>query len=66
MGWLGAERYIAMFSIEPHDFEQLFEENPHPEIFDKDGNLDRGEYITLNFELGYDPSEFNSEDITEE
>jgi len=66
MGWMGAERYIALYTTEPHDFEQLFEENPHPELFDKDGNLDRGEYITLNFELGYDPTEFREEDITEE
>jgi hypothetical protein len=66
IGWIGAERYIALYTTEPHDFEELFEENPHPELFDKDGNINRGEYISLNFELGYSPEHFSSEDITEE
>ena len=38
MGWLGCERYTALMMQEVHEFDQLFEENPHPEIFDKDGN----------------------------
>ena len=62
-GWLAAERYIAIMTYEPHDFEELFEENPHPEIFDKEGNIHRGDYLTLNFEPGYDPDKFNPEDI---
>ena len=62
-GWFAAERYIAYMTYERHDFEELFEENPHPEIFDKDGKLNRGDYLTLNFEPGYDPDKFDPEDI---
>ena len=62
-GWFAAERYIAYMTYERHDFEELFEENPHPELFDKDGKLNRGDYLTLNFEPGYDPENFSPEDI---
>ena len=62
-GWFAAERYIAYMTYERHDFEELFEENPHPEIFDKDGKLNRGDYLTINFEPGYDPENFSPEDI---
>ena len=63
VGWLSAERYIAFMTHVEHDFEELFEENPHPELFDKDGKLNRGDYLTINFEPGYDPSDFSPEDI---
>ena len=62
VGWLGAERYISMMvqnSImhEPHEFEELFQKNPHPELFDENGELNRGDdYIVINFPLGFDPS----------
>jgi len=62
-GWFAAERYIAYMTYERHDFEELFEENPHPELFDKDGKLNRGDYLTINFEPGYDPENFSPEDI---
>ena len=63
IGWLGAERYFAMMTHEDHGFEELFAQNPHPEIFKKDGTIDRSEYTCLTFDLGYDPEEFNPEDI---
>jgi hypothetical protein len=66
MGWLGAERYIQLLAFERHDFEELFEENPHPEIFNKDGEVNRGDYMYINFDLGYDPEEFDPEDVIEE
>ena len=67
-GWLGAERYIAYLQSEEHEFEELFERSPHPELFDEDGNLFRGEYISLNFPPDYDPSEdmWFSEDVDDE
>lgn len=65
-GWIAAERFIAYMHKERHHFEDLFEENPHPEIYNDKGKINRGEYITLNFDPGYDPDEFDPEDITED
>ncbi len=65
IGWIGNEKYTAMITFQKHDFEELFQKNPHPELFDKDGNLDRGEYMNIMFEPGYDPDEFDPEDIRE-
>lgn len=55
MGWLGAERYLALMEFNRHEFDELFSKNPHPELFDKDGKLDKGDYMFVDFELGYDP-----------
>ena len=66
-GWVGAERYIAFMQHMEHDFEELFKENPHPEIFNKDGEVDRSDYITLTFDPGFDPEEWDpSTDIRED
>ena len=62
-GWLGNERYTAALLAERHEFDHIFNQNPHPEIFDKDGKIDKGDYMFVNFELGYDPDEFEAEDI---
>ncbi len=59
VGWLGAERYIAFMQHIEHDFEELFDKNPHPELFNKDGELDRGDYITMMFDPGFDPEEWD-------
>ena len=64
-GWLSAEKYLTLMNHQRHDFEELFEKNPHPELFDQDGKLDRGEYMNITFEPGYDPDEFDPEDIHE-
>ena len=66
VGWLSNERYTAYMTFVQHDYEQLFEKNPHPELFDDDGNLDRGEYMHIMFEPGYDPDTFDPDDIHEE
>ena len=66
VGWIAAERFITYIQQEPHQFENLFEDNPHPELFNKKGELDRGEYMVVNFELGYNPEEFSPDDVTEE
>ena len=66
VGWLGAEKYIAFMQHTEHDFEQLFKENPHPEILDKEGKLDRGDYMAIQFDAGFDPEEWDPEtDITD-
>ena len=65
VGWLSAERFREYLEHNRHHFEDLFEENPHPEIYNKNGEIDRGEYMSLNFEPGYDPDEFDPEDIHE-
>ena len=61
LGWLGAEKYIAFMQHVEHDFEQLFKENPHPEIYNKEGKIDRGDYMALQFETGFDPEEWDPE-----
>ena len=64
-GWMGAERYIAFMQHVEHDFEELFEENPHPELYDKDGKINRGDYLAIQFETGFNPEEWDPEtDIT--
>ena len=63
VGWLSSERFQAYMAFERHDFEELFEKNPHPELFDDDGKLNRGEYMNVTFEPGYDPDDFDPEDI---
>ena len=65
VGWLSSERFQAYMAFERHDFEELFAKNPHPELFDEDGNIDRGEYMNVIFEPGYDPDNFDPEDIEE-
>lgn len=54
-GWLGAERYLAYITHEQHEFEELFESNPHPELFDNNGDIFRGDYMVLNFPPDFDP-----------
>jgi hypothetical protein len=62
-GWFIADKYNELRDAHEHDFEELFEKNPHPEIYDENGKIDRGEYSVINFELGYDPEEWDPEDI---
>jgi hypothetical protein len=61
VGWLAAERYIAFMQHVEHDFETLFKENPHPELFDEDGNIDRGDYMAITFDPGFDPEKWDPE-----
>lgn len=65
VGWIAAERFIDYRNHTRHHFEDLFQENPHPEIYNNKGKINRGEYMTLNFDPGYDPDEFDPEDIIE-
>ena len=60
-GWLAAERYIAFMEHNEHEFEELFKENPHPEIYNNKGELNRGDYITMVFDPGFDPDDWDPE-----
>ena len=67
-GWFAAEKYMALVALnmqEPHAFEHLFENNPHPEIFEEDGTINRGDYIFVDFPPGFDPSDMADYTITE-
>jgi len=64
-GWIASERYHDHMNRERHTFEELFEQNPHPELYNEDGSLNRGEYMSITFEPGYDPEEFDPEDLFE-
>ena len=62
-GWIAQEKYTEFVMFRRHDFEELFEQNPHPEIFDDNGKVYRGDYMAINFELGYNADEFDPKDI---
>ena len=66
MGWLGNEKYTALLVKESHEFDQLFEENPHPELYDDKGKIIRNDYIAITFEPGYDPESGSIELVDEE
>ena len=54
-GWFAADKYNAIMNKDRHEFENLFQENPHPEIFDEDGEINRGTYMAINFDPDFDP-----------
>ena len=54
-GWLGAERYAQYLAFNEHEFQELFDENPHPELYDAEGKIFQGEYMVLNFPPDFDP-----------
>jgi hypothetical protein len=64
LGWIGQAMFTAHINYVEHDYEELFEKNPHPELFDEDGDVYRGEYMNVSFEPGYDPEDFNPGDVT--
>lgn len=60
IGWIGAEKYqdyLMAIAQEEHMYEDLFQNNPHPELFDSEGNLDRGEYMYIEFPPGFRPED---------
>jgi len=65
-GWFFSDKYRDFMEHERHALEDLFEQNPHPELYDEDGEIDRGDYYVINFEPGYDLDLFSPDDISEE
>lgn len=63
-GWIIQAMFTAHINYVRHDYEELFQKNPHPELYDEEGNLDRGEYMHVDFEPGYDPDDFEPDDVT--
>ena len=66
VGWIGSVNFMAYLEHKRHDFEDLFDKNPHPEIYEENGEVYRGTYMNINFEPGYDPDDFDPEDVTME
>ena len=64
IGWVVQAMFTAHLNHVRHDYEELFENNPHPELFDKDGEVYRGEYMNVTFEPGYDPDDWDPGDVT--
>ena len=64
VGWIIQAMFTAHLNFVRHDYEELFENNPHPELFNDKGEVYRGEYMNVNFEPGYDPEDFDPEDVT--
>jgi len=65
VGWVAARGFDEYLDKESHHFDELFKKNPHPEIYDDEGELHRGEYLTLNFDPGYSPDEMDDEELFE-
>ena len=64
VGWIASVNFMAYLEHKRHDFEDLFDKNPHPEIYEENGEVYRGTYMNINFEPGYDPDDFDPEDVT--
>ena len=58
-GWFAAERYIAFMQHTEHEHEELFQKNPHPELYDDEGEILRGDYTTIVFDPGFDPEKWD-------
>jgi len=61
VGWFAADKYTAYMENEAHEFDELFDKNPHPELFDENGKLNKNEYITMIFDPGFDPELWDPE-----
>ena len=59
VGWLASEKFNAYIAFERHDFEELFQKNPHPELYDDEGEILRGDYTTIVFDPGFDPEKWD-------
>ena len=66
IGWISHETFTTHLIEKEHPFNDIITQNPHPELFDKDGKIIGTDYMALTFDLGYDPDEFEPEDITED
>lgn len=66
IGWISHIHFLEHFTPEQHQYDELFTTNPHPEIYDGDGKIIKTDYMALTFDLGYDPEEFDPEDILED
>ena len=66
VGWIASVNFMAYLEHKRHDFEDLFDKNPHPEIYEEDGKVYRGNYMNISFEPGYDPDDWDPEDVTME
>ena len=66
VGWIGSVNFMAYLEHKRHDFEDLFDKNPHPEIYEENGKVYRGNYMNISFEPGYDPDDWDPEDVTME
>ena len=63
-GFIANEKWNQYLQKEKHEFDDLFKENPHPELYDKDRNLDKGTYIAINFDPDFDPDSGDDWEIT--
>ena len=54
-GFIASEKWTAYLEKNKHEFENLFQENPHPEIFDEEGEINRGTYMAISFDPDFDP-----------
>ena len=63
IGWISHDTFMNYIQEKAHPFNDIITQNPHPELFDDDGKLNRGEYMNVTFEPGYDPDDFDPEDI---
>ena len=65
IGWISHETFMNHIEEKAHPFNDIITQNPHPELFDDKGKIIGNDYMALTFDLGYDPEEFEPEDISE-
>ena len=66
IGWISHDTFMSYMEVNKHPFSDIITQNPHPELFDKNGKVIGTDYLALTFDLGYDPEEFEPEDISED
>ena len=52
-GWIASERFHDYMMKERHHYEELFDSNPHPEIFNEEGEVYRGDYLAVTLDPNY-------------
>jgi hypothetical protein len=68
-GWIIRYVYDEVLDTlykEPHPYEHIFNSNPHPELYDNNGDVFMGDYITAKFDedpWAYEYGMNNEEDI---
>ena len=65
IGWIAHENFMNYVQEQAHPFNDIITQNPHPELFDENGKVIDEDYVALTFDLGYDPEQFEPEDISE-
>lgn len=65
IGWIAHETFMTHLTEKEHPFNDIITQNPHPELFDKNGKVIGDDYMALTFDLGYNVEDWDPDDISE-